>query len=129
MISIVAQRYAQALYHLTVEADDLQSGQTVQAFVRLLKKRQLLIKLEMIIDAFRQYAHGEDVKRRLTLTAARPLSQETQECLAAHEPRMRQATKIIDPNLIGGLIIKDGSTIIDGSVKRQCQELQRHLCK
>jgi|SRR3989338_5782797 len=127
MISIVAQRYAQALYQLTITGAEASRQKAVTAFVSLLKRRQLLPRVEMIIDAFRQYAQREEVKRQMTLTAARPLSQEAQERLAAHDSRTRQSTVAIDQGLIGGLIIKDRSTIIDASVKRQCQELQRHL--
>lgn len=127
MVSIVAERYAQALYQLTAEVDEPSLGQAVRAFVLLLKKRSLLSKIEMIIEAFHRCVRKEDDRRRLRLIVARSLGDETQKKLASHDRRWREARVEVDSSIIGGVIMRDKSLIIDASVKRQCQELQHRL--
>ena len=130
MTSIVAERYAEALYRMAVQQEDVENQLLVaRAFVSLLAKRHLLPKFDAIIDAFQRCVQEEEDQRRLHITVARLPSGEAKQMMASRDLRLARALVQVDSGIIGGMIIQDKSTIVDGSIKRQCLELKRRLCQ
>lgn len=93
------------------------------------KRRELL--LDNIADEFDRYRDLREGRQHVYLTAARPVSEDQ---LSEIRERLEEATgkKIlihqkIDPRVVGGLRIKVGDKVIDGTVRRRLQQLRQAL--
>ena len=101
------------------------------AFVRLVLSLGRVESLRAIVDAF-QAAVDED--RRLTRAVVRSvhplpeaLLERLRSRLEALEDRTVELRAELDPTLLGGLQIRLGNRVIDGSVRRQLDDLRRRL--
>lgn len=93
------------------------------------KRRQRLLP-----EIGRQYERLLDRhqgRRYVEVTVARPLPEDTVEELAA---RMSKATGVqviphvkVVPGILGGIVVRDGDTVYDGSLKRQLSLMRRRL--
>ena len=103
----------------------------------------LLRFLQVVVDRGRQRmlpaiaaAHREMLERHLgrrhmEVTVTRPLSPVDEEDLTAQLSSATDATVIphvkVRPAIIGGIVIREGDTVYDGSVKRQLDAMRRRL--
>jgi F-type H+-transporting ATPase subunit delta len=100
-------------------------------FVAVLIDHERIPLLEQIVRQFEV-----ELDRRLNLaqaeiTSARELSGEEKRVLEAEIARLTgkqvRASYARDPSLLGGAVIKVGSTIYDGSVLGQLNKIREHL--
>jgi len=100
----------------------------VRDFLAVVAKNRRLFAVPAMIDAYLE----ELAKRRGEVTAevtsAQPLS-ESQLGLLSEQLRRSVGRRVsvdvrVDPGLIGGMIVKLGSRMIDGSVRSKLQRLQ-----
>ena len=120
-VSGIAERYAAALFDL---ADERRTFDEVASDLR-----QLRTMLAASVDLSRLVrspilTRGEQGKA----IAARPLS-ETQLALLSDQLRRSAGRRVsvdarVDPGLIGGMIVRVGSRMVDGSIKSKLQRLQ-----
>lgn len=93
------------------------------------KGRQRL--LPAIAAAYREMLERHLGRRHMVVTVARPLSKGDEEELAAKLSSATGATVIphvkVRPAIIGGIVIREGDTVYDGSVKRQLDAMRRRL--
>ena len=93
------------------------------------KGRQRL--LLAIAAAYREMLERHLGRRHMVVTVARPLSKGDEEDLAAKLSSATGATVIphvkVRPGIIGGIVIREGDTVYDGSVKRQLDAMRRRL--
>lgn len=93
------------------------------------KGRQRL--LPAIAAAYREMLERHLGRRHMVVTVARPLSPGDEEDLAARLSSATGATVIphvqVRPGIIGGIVIREGDTVYDGSVKRQLDAMRRRL--
>jgi F-type H+-transporting ATPase subunit delta len=106
-------------------------NQLVGRLIVLLAERGRLELLPAIVDAYRErlLAHRRIV--RAHVTSATPLAPERQDALRRS---LSQATgKDVqidvetDPELIGGIVARIGSTVYDGSIRTQLQKVKQQL--
>jgi F-type H+-transporting ATPase subunit delta len=97
----------------------------------VLKNRIALIR--EINDAFSRFADQVSNRKVVQVSAARPLTDEQQ---AAIRTKLEQITRSqidlaihIDPAVIGGMEIRIGSTVYDGTVRGQLAQLRSALVK
>jgi F-type H+-transporting ATPase subunit delta len=97
-------------------------------FVLLLAQKRRLFVLNQIITAYESLVAKSRGETEAEVTAARPLSDvETAELKAAlksalgKEPRLHSK---IDPTLLGGLVVKVGSRMIDSSLRTKLDGLR-----
>ena len=88
-------------------------------------------QLTQIVDAFVSKAAAERDREVAEVRSAIPLDEGQRERLAA---ALGQATGkqievqvIIDPSVIGGLVVQVGDTVIDGTVKSKLERLRERL--
>jgi F-type H+-transporting ATPase subunit delta len=116
-----------------VVAESLLEGvdPTARNLARLLIERGRLGLLPQILDAYDRLADRASGRLRAEVTAAVPLDREHErrikEDLAKHLGGDVQVTVRQDPAIIGGLVIRIGDRVIDGSVRTRLQELQAAL--
>jgi F-type H+-transporting ATPase subunit delta len=100
----------------------------VRDFLAIVARNRRLFAVPAMIEAYL----GKLAERRGEITAevvaARPLS-ETQLALLSDQLRRSVGRRVsvdarVDPGLIGGMIVKVGSRMVDGSIKSRLQRLQ-----
>ena len=97
-------------------------------FLGLLAQNRRLFALPAMILAFQKMLAGKRGEMTAQVWSARALSSEQQGALAetikrAHGAKVTMEIKV-DPDLIGGLIVKVGSRMIDSSIRTKLQKLQ-----
>jgi F-type H+-transporting ATPase subunit delta len=115
--------------------DDLlgESDQLLRNFLRLVAEKGRIGSIEEIAREFDRLMAREERRLNVELTTARELSdQEAQELLQQIEQasgRKIEATRRVDPNLIGGFVLQAGSMRVDASVRGRIQGLRQELVK
>ncbi|MBA2357661.1 MAG: F0F1 ATP synthase subunit delta [Actinobacteria bacterium] len=100
-------------------------------FVRLLAEKGRIGQLEEIAREFERLAAAEEGQLEVELTTAFELSDdEAREILGRIEQasgRRVEATRTVDPSLIGGMVLQAGSLRLDASVRGRLERLRREL--
>ena len=106
-------------------------SKTTSNFLRVLLRNGRLTELRQINERFAAVVEERSGRTVAQVTSARELSAEQQNELKANlENLTRKQVKLdftIDPDLIGGVVTRIGSTIYDGSVKTQLENLKEEL--
>lgn len=93
------------------------------------KGRQRL--LPRIAAAYEEMLERHLGRRHMEVTVARPLSPVDEEDLVAQLSSATGAMVIphvtVRPAIIGGIVIREGDTVYDGSVRRQLDAMRRRL--
>ena len=84
-------------------------------------------------DAFRERLLSHQNVVRAEVTSAAPLSPEKtkalEDSLSKVTGKKVELSVSVDPELLGGVVAKIGSTVYDGSVKTQLQRMRQELVK
>lgn len=103
----------------------------VRNFMAVILEHHRLNELVEILTAYRELVdeHAGAVEARIT--SARPLSPQDRAQLEAQVARLAgarvRASYAEDASLLGGAVVEIGSTIYDGSVRAQLQQLKQKL--
>ena len=115
--------------------DDLLGGseQLLRNFLRLVAEKGRIGQIEEIAREFDRLMAVEERRLSVELTTARELSdEEARELLQQIEEasgRKVEATRNVDPSLIGGFVLQAGSMRVDASVRGRLQGLRQELVK
>jgi F-type H+-transporting ATPase subunit delta len=111
-----------------VLAERAELSSLVRDFLAVVARNRRLFAVPAIIEAFLNKLATRRGEVNALVTAAQPLSEAQ---LAALNEQLRRSigSRVsvdvrVDPELIGGMIVKVGSRMIDGSVKSKLQRLQ-----
>lgn len=105
---------------------------TVRNFVAVMTAHERLGEMREIVDAYLQLADKDNGVAEAEITSARPLDEGGRRALERSiaeltgEAQVR-ATYREDPSLLGGAVIRLGSTVYDGSVRGQLEQMKRRL--
>jgi len=117
---------ASVLDEVTGDADP-----TVRNFVRVVAAKGRAGQLRQIIEEFEAIVDREQGRLTVELTTAHELDDaETAAIVRQIEQasgRTVEATRAVDPDLIGGLILQAGSLRVDASVRGRLNRLRREL--
>jgi F-type H+-transporting ATPase subunit delta len=117
---------AEVLDEITAGADEL-----VRNFVRVVAAKGRAGELGVMNEELEALVAREQNRLALELTTAYDLSdEEAASIVAAIEKasgRKVEATRTVDPELIGGIVLKVGSFLADGSVRGRLERLRREL--
>ena len=115
-----------ALEAVLGEADDL-----FRNFVLLLAEKNRIAEVEEIYDEWERLLAAEERVLEVELTTAIELSEEEEAAIVKQieeaTGRRVEATRRVDPNLIGGLVLQVGSRRIDASVRGRLNQLREEL--
>ena len=105
---------------------------TTANFLRVLLRNSRLTDIGSINERFSDVLDERNGLISAEVTSARPLSETDKAELQKNLARLTGGRQVnlnfnIDENIIGGVITRVGSTIYDGSVKTQLQELRDKL--
>jgi F-type H+-transporting ATPase subunit delta len=123
---IDARAKADVLQQLLAEADEL-----VRNFLRLAAEKGRIGEIEEIAREFERLVARAERRLAVELTTAYELSdEEADELIGQIEQasgRKVEATRHVDPTLIGGLVLQAGSLRLDASVRGRLNRLRREL--
>lgn len=108
-------------------------SRTTANFLRVLLRNNRLTELAQINERFASVLEERSGSLAATIVSARPLSAEEQ---AELQNNLRKLTGKnvslnfnIDQSIIGGVVTKIGSTVYDGSVKTQLENLKEQMIR
>lgn len=103
-------------------------GELTRRFVGLVAKNRRLFALPAMIDAFLEELHRRRGEATADVIAARPLSGAQLEAVTDALRRSaggKVAVNVtVDPSLLGGIVVRYGSRMIDSSVRTKLNKLQ-----
>ena len=105
---------------------------TVRNFVAVVISHERLHELSGIVEAYLEFADRDSDIAEAEVTSARPLDDAGRQTLEQSIAKLSgsarvRATYHEDPGLLGGAVIKLGSTVYDGSVRGQLEQMKQRL--
>ncbi len=133
-MKISAKQYALTLYELTEEKGDAEIKDIVANFVNFMKKRGDFKKLSSVVTQFTNIYNNKHSIIEATVITARGLDSQEEENVRSFIKRKYSANSVIinsvvNENVKGGIIIRVGDEILDGSVSARLKKLQANLSK
>jgi len=117
---------ASVLEEVTTGADPI-----VRNFVRLVASKGRAGQLRAIAEEFEAIVDEEQGRLTVELTTAYELDDDEAKSIVATieqaSGRTVEATRAVDPDLIGGMILQAGSFRVDASVRGRLDRLRREL--
>lgn len=105
--------------------------EVVRNFLLLLIEKGRAAQLEEITREFEALVAAEEKRLAVDLTTAYELSDEdAKQILAQIEKqsgRQVEATRTVDPDLIGGFVLRAGSMLVDASIRGSLERLRQDL--
>ncbi len=103
----------------------------VRNFLTLLAERNRMVLFPMILDFFHQFWNSSHNVHEFTLISAVPPEESLVErireaLLRKFKGEVRIKTQV-EPSIIGGIILKKGYTIYDGSIEKQLELIKRKI--
>ena len=113
-------------------AERLNMHRTVRNFIAVVMNHLRLEDLHAMIAAYLQRADEDNGIAEAEITSARPLDEADRHTLEASVAQLTggsrvRATYREDPTLLGGAVVRVGSTVYDGSVRGQLEQLKRNM--
>jgi len=103
----------------------------VANFLRLLAEKERISVLEEIEHEFEALVAAGEKRLRVVVTTAQELSDEEASSLVANieaaTGRPVEARRLVDPSLIGGLVVQAGSLRMDTSIRGRIENLRKEL--
>jgi F-type H+-transporting ATPase subunit delta len=98
---------------------------------KLLIRKGRSLEARAVADAFGRMADEHEGIAHAQITTAVELSTEQLNAIAARLTTSMgknvQATAVVDPAILGGVIVKVGDRLVDGSIKTRLKRLRREL--
>lgn len=103
----------------------------LQNFVSVLIEQRRIGQINEIAEQFRQELNERMGIAEAQITSVRELTPPEKQLLekqiAALTGKVIHAAYLRDPGLLGGVVVRVGSTIYDGSVRRQLQRIRQQI--
>jgi F-type H+-transporting ATPase subunit delta len=103
----------------------------VRNFLAVIMDHQRLAELDEILTEYHAVADDQTGLTEAEVTSARPLNDEDRAELEAQVAKLAggrvRTTYFQDASLLGGAVVNIGSTVYDGSIRTQLQQLKQKL--
>lgn len=133
-MKITASQYAQALFEISQEKKEKDLDKAIVGFWRQLLVNQDSRLLESILAKFEEIWNKENGIIRVKIFSREKIKETLKEKIRKFIKRNYEAKEVIlenylNPSLKGGIILKIGDEVIDGSLKQKIRRLQKILTK
>jgi F-type H+-transporting ATPase subunit delta len=119
------EEHAQAM---TAIGERLGLGEAVRNLLGVLAQKRRLATLPAIINVYRSLLASHRGEETAEVVSAAPLDEQDiarlKESVARFAGRAVSLTARVDPSLLGGLVVRLGSRMIDASLKTKLQQLE-----
>ncbi len=107
-------------------------SRTVRNLLAVVTAQERLHELPQITEAYLQLSDRDSGVVEAEVTSARPLDEAGRRALEASVAQMAgsaqvRATYREDPSLLGGAMVRVGSTVYDGSVRGHLEQMKRRM--
>lgn len=103
----------------------------VRNFIAVILEHHRLAELDEILNEYKQVVDDHAGATEARITSARPLNAEDRAQLEAQIAKLAgarvRARYAEDATLLGGAVVEIGSTVYDGSLRAQLQQLKQRL--
>jgi F-type H+-transporting ATPase subunit delta len=103
----------------------------VRNFLTVIMHHQRLAELDEILAEYHAVADEQSHVAEAEITSAHPLNDQDRRELETHVTKLAggpvRATYHQDASLLGGAVVRIGSTVYDGSIRAQLQQLKQRL--
>jgi F-type H+-transporting ATPase subunit delta len=103
----------------------------VRNFLAVIMDHQRLAELDEIVAEYHAVADEQSHVAEAEVTSAHPLNDQDRVELEAQVAKLAggrvRATYLQDATLLGGAVVRIGSTVYDGSIRAQLQQLKQKL--
>lgn len=103
----------------------------VRNFLAVIMDHQRLAELDEILAEYHAVADEQSNMAEAEITSARPLNDQDRAELEAQVEKLAggrvRTTYLQDASLLGGAVVRIGSTVYDGSIRAQLQQLKQKL--
>jgi F-type H+-transporting ATPase subunit delta len=128
------RQYAQALFELTKGKNQEEVDDTVLKFAEELKRERKMKSVGRIIEKFEEIYNRENGIVVAEVVSAKELNEEQAGRIVEFVKKKYEAQEVvvnqkIDKNVVGGIVLRVGDDVIDGSVKGRLNELKSQLEK
>lgn len=123
------RQYAQALYEAIADTKAKDHDVVIGNFIEALKKNGDLAEYEKIVEEYERYEMEQKGIREVEVTTSTEtkLNKSLLDDLNEIVGKDISVKHKVDNSLIGGVVIRAGDTLIDGSVKHQLEKLRKNL--
>jgi F-type H+-transporting ATPase subunit delta len=133
-MKVTANQYAKSLYELTSGKTQPEIDGVVASFLKVLIKNRHLKIAKKVIAKFSEISNQEQGIVEAEVTTSRKLESSQVHKVESYVKEKYSAKEVIiknkiDLNIKGGIVIKVGDEIMDGSVARQLEKLKNNLVK
>ena len=133
-MKIKPRQFALSLYEAVDGKTPGQVKTVIEKFVELLAEKNMLAKADKIAAEFVKIWNAKRGIVEAEVMSARELNKETIKLLKSYVIKLSGAKEVVvdeqvDKNILGGVVIKYGDKVIDGSLKAQLEELKDKLVK
>ncbi|MBP9732022.1 MAG: ATP synthase F1 subunit delta [Candidatus Magasanikbacteria bacterium] len=127
MAKLLTKQYGKILFESTkgLKGDELES--VIKKFLTFLQSKQMISKADQIMSEYEKCVKEAEGIKMIEIVSARELSPEAVKEISKHFGEKVEATVIIDPKLLGGIMIRTENEILDGSIKGQLEKLKQQL--
>lgn len=127
MKKLLPKQYARILYDLTKDLKKNEYDEALASFVNLLHKHQMMSQIDKVTKAFEDLVKENDGVKQLKITSAYKLSDTAIQKITKQFGKKVEVETTIDDTLVGGVLIQDGFTIFDASIKAQLEKIKAHI--
>jgi len=133
-MKIKPNEYAKILFEITKDKEESEVPGILKGFISLVARNNDLKKADEIIKHYSEIYNNEHGIAEVELKSARQLSQVSQKAIEKYVYELTGAENVIinsevDKKVLGGFILKYGSTIIDASLKNRLDKLKGQMAK
>ena len=127
-MKITPKQYAISLYESTTKIDKIQAEKRIGNFIKILIKNNDLSLIDKIIQQYYKYYRNQRNITKIEVSSAKKLNPEILNKLIQKFHNQIEIEETIDESLIGGIVLRiDDNLLLDGSVKRKLENLERNL--
>ncbi|MDI6777900.1 MAG: ATP synthase F1 subunit delta [Patescibacteria group bacterium] len=131
-MKITTKQYAQTLFDLTDGKSKPEIEKSVADFARYIYKERKLALADKIIEQFGKIYNQRKGIVETEVTSRKKMDETTSKKIKHYVKEKYQAKEVIVKNIVdesakGGVVIKVGDEIIDGSVRGKLGELRKVL--
>lgn len=132
MAKVIDQQLAEVLYQLTNQAKDKELAGLLEQFANYLASSGQIQRWPIIASFYRQKWLRRQGVLEVEIIHARPLDQDYLQGLIDELTKLLSASQLIvktklDPEILGGMIIRLPDRLLDASYRRQLRNLQANL--
>lgn len=128
-----AKQYAQALHQAILESAAADQEKILDNFVAVLKENGDFARIAEIEREFLGYEREQKGVKLAEVTTARKLTEREEHALVKdlneYVKGQVELRAKVDQGLVGGVVVRIGDELIDGSVRKTLKDLKEQLVK